>query len=279
MITRLALFTLLSLTVSVDSLAADSKPKSNKEIAIHAMMEMIGYRDMTAIDRYFAEPYIQHRTDVPDGLKALKEFQLAMLTPRPNFNTNIYRGIEDGDFVILHSVYEGSPRANGAPLAAFDLFRFKNGRIVEHWDVLNVQGERNLSGHSTVDGPAAIADLQKTEANRAVVTQFVDAVFAKGQVDRAGDFIDGKRYIEHALMGSDGVEAFKAKTKGNPKAGYKVHRIVAEGNFVAIEAEGAGGTQIHYDMYRLQGGKIVEHWDVQNTVPPRSGWKNDHGPF
>ncbi len=279
MIPKLALVTLLSLTCTAGALAADSKPKTNKEIAIHALMEMIGYKDLTSIDRYFGEPYIQHRTDLGDGLKELRDFQAAMLGPRPNFNVNIYRAIEDGDMVMTHSTYEGSPRANGAPLAAFDLFRFKNGRIMEHWDVLNVLGEPNQSGRSAIDGPAAVADLQKTEANRAVVTRFVDTVFAKGQVDRAGDFIDAKRYFEHSLGGKDGVENFMTRTKATPKVGYKVHRILAEGNFVVVEAEGKGATEIHYDLFRLQGGKIVEHWDVQNTVPARNTWKNEHGPF
>jgi len=279
MISRVVIVTLMAIGSASAAHAADSRPRTNREIAIQAMMDMAGYKDMTVFDRYFGEPYIQHRTDLGDGLVELKKFQTALLTPRPYFNTNHYRSISDGDMVFLHSVYEGSPRFNGKPLAAMDLFRFKNGRIMEHWDVLNLQGEHNASGHSAVDGPAMIADLDRTEANRALVTQFVQVMFVDRKVDRADEFIDDKRYFEHDQQGSDGLEAFKAGAKASPRPGYKVHRILAEGNFAVVEAEGSGGTLILYDLYRMQGGKIVEHWDVENTVPARETWKNDHGPF
>jgi len=278
-ILKSALVTLISMAFASGAQAADSRASTNKEIAIQSMTDVFVNRDLTGIERYFAEPYIQHRTDVGDGLVELRGFLANILKERPTFSTHIYRAISDGDMVMLHSVYVGSPRAEGELLAAFDLFRFKHGRIVEHWDALTLQGAPNLSGHSTVDGPAAIADLQKTEANRGMVTRFVDTVFVRRQVDRAGEFIDDKRYFEHALLGKDGMEAFKAKTRSNPKVGYKVHRILAEGNFVVVEAEAGGGTQVHYDLYRLQAGKVVEHWDVQSAVPPRSTWKNNHGPF
>ena len=61
----------------------------------------------------------------------------------------------------------------------------------------------------------------------------------------------------------------------------KLHRILAEGNFVLSVSEGAFDC-IHssfYDLFRIKDGKIVEHWDTLEKVPPTSEWKNNNGKF
>ena len=61
----------------------------------------------------------------------------------------------------------------------------------------------------------------------------------------------------------------------------RIHRVLAEGSFVLCVSEGSldGVHSAFYDLYRLAGGRIVEHWDTIETVPPRSEWKNDNGKF
>jgi predicted SnoaL-like aldol condensation-catalyzing enzyme len=168
-------------------------------------------------------------------------------------------------------------------VAAFDLFRFKNGRIVEHWDVLMPMGAPNVSGHGTVDGPAAIADLGRTEANRTPVRKFVETVLAGKQFDRAGEFLDANRYVQHNQTLGDGLNAFNAAVAAARKSGiditYKPHRILAEGNFVFVQSEGGSGSTQVCDLFRLHDGKIVEHWDVLAPIAPRDQWKNNNGPF
>jgi hypothetical protein len=61
----------------------------------------------------------------------------------------------------------------------------------------------------------------------------------------------------------------------------KLHKLVAEGNFVLSACEGFRDC-IHtsfYDLYRVADGKIVEHWDTTVTIPPRSEWKNENSKF
>ncbi len=59
------------------------------------------------------------------------------------------------------------------------------------------------------------------------------------------------------------------------------HRLLAEGNFVLSVCEGYAN-QTHssfFDLYRLKDGKITEHWDTTEAIPPRSEWKNSNGKF
>lgn len=61
----------------------------------------------------------------------------------------------------------------------------------------------------------------------------------------------------------------------------RVHRVLAEGNFVLTVSEGElGGTHSSfYDLFRVERGKIVEHWDTIESIAPRDQWKNDNGKF
>lgn len=59
------------------------------------------------------------------------------------------------------------------------------------------------------------------------------------------------------------------------------HKILGEGNFVLSISEGIFLNEdvAFYDLFRIENGKIVEHWDVIENIPPRSEWKNDNGKF
>ena len=61
----------------------------------------------------------------------------------------------------------------------------------------------------------------------------------------------------------------------------KVHRVLGEGNFVLTTSEGSFGGKptAFYDLFRVEQGKIVEHWDTIETIPARAEWKNPNGKF
>ncbi len=60
-----------------------------------------------------------------------------------------------------------------------------------------------------------------------------------------------------------------------------IHKVLGKGNFVLTMSEGKLGKQAtaYYDLFRLENGQIVEHWDVIAPIPPKSEWKNDNGKF
>ena len=239
-------------------------------------------RDSTAIDRFFSEPFVQHDPNIGDGLPGLRAF-VTELANSPTTNITIYRTVVDGDIVMLHSKYEGWPGFSG-PVIAFDLFRFKDGKIVEHWGGQTPETGPNPSGHTQVDGPTAVVGRERTEANRTLVSSFKQVVTVELRFDRVGEFIDGHHYTQHASKVGDGGARMQVRVSGVVKPGAAqvlIPRLyIAEGNFVLalVEARTEPPTA-NYDLFRVENGKIVEHWDVLSVIPPRDHWKNANGPF
>jgi len=136
-----------------------------------------------------------------------------------------------------------------------------------------------------VDGPTESADLDQTEANRRVVTSLVEEVLIGRRFDRLPHYIDVE-LAQHNPRLDDGRAAMRAAlqatSSGGPVIVYqRAHRVLAEGAFVLSVCEGtrAGEHSAFYDLYRLEDGKLVEHWDTIEAVAPRSEWMNDNGKF
>jgi predicted SnoaL-like aldol condensation-catalyzing enzyme len=184
--------------------------------------------------------------------------------------------------VVAHTRYEFF-----GPKVGFDIFRFEGDQIVEHWDNLAERSSApNPSGRTQLDGPVEIADIEKTAANKRLVEDFVNAVLVKQDFGRLGQFVDGDRYLQHNPLIGDGVSALKdalahLARDGQAVAYTRVHRVLGEGCFVLAVSEGRFGATptAYYDLFRVQGGKIAEHWDVIESIPPRERWANQNGKF
>jgi predicted SnoaL-like aldol condensation-catalyzing enzyme len=251
--------------------------------ARQAMIDIFRKKDATAVDRYFDQRFIQHDPNLADGLAGMKSVA-AEVAGSPNADIAIYRTLVDGEFVLLHSKYQGIPRFGGSAIA-FDLFRFNDGKIVEHWGAQQPEEPPNLSGRTEVDGPTAVLDRERTDANRALVRTYRETVFVSLRFDRIEEFIDGAHYAQHASKIGDGIAGLRNRIASVAKAGGQLNiaarRYVADGNFVLVLSEGdlpTGPTAI-YDLFRVESGKIVEHWDVLTPIPPRAQWKSANGPF
>ena len=119
-----------------------------------------------------------------------------------------------------------------------------------------------------------MTDPELTETNRKIVGSFVEEIFVNRRMETLGQCLDSERYTEHSPETYVADKALAMKYD-------RVHRILAEGNFVLTTCEGADGG-VHfsfYDLFRVAEGKIVEHWDTVEAIPPRSEWKNDNGKF
>jgi len=286
-----AIMAMVGMTTS--SLAQSAAPQTSPNVrtssdtlganARQAMIDIFRKKDPTAVGRYFAESFIQHDPNLTDGLAGMKAFA-AEVASSPAADITIYRTLVDGDFVLLHSKYEGVERYAG-PAIAFDLFRFKGGKIVEHWGGQEPEAPPNLSGRTQVDGPTEVLDREKTEANRTLVRTYRETVMVALRFDRIEEFIEGTHYAQHASKIGDGIAQLRDRIASVAKAGGQLHltprRFVAEGNFVIVLTEGdlPSGPTALYDLFRVENGRIVEHWDVLTPIPPRDQWKNPNGPI
>ena len=225
------------------------------------------------------DKYIQHNLGVADGLEGFGAV-LAQLPPG-SARVNTVRVFEDGDFVVAHTDYDFF-----GPKIGFDVFRFEDGRIVEHWDNLQETAPRNPGGRTMIDGPTEAVDLDRTEDNKALVAAFVDDILVNGRMGTLAGYFNGDHYHQHNPQIADGLSGLGAALQAMAAAGVvmrydRVHRILGKGDFVLAVSEGdfAGKPSAFYDLFRVEGGKIAEHWDTIETIPPRSDWKNANGKF
>lgn len=143
--------------------------------------------------------------------------------------------------------------------------------------------DSTVSGRSMTDGPTEITDLEQTEANRQLVMDFYTEALIEGQVDRAAEYL-GPYYHQHNPQIADGLEGFTAfftylLDNEIPFSLSQTHRSIAEGSFVLLHSEGQIGGAPHafFDLFRVEAGRIVEHWDVVQPVP--SEMAHDNGMF
>jgi len=252
----------------------------SKKEKVVALLNSFNTGDQTPISYINPQKYIQHNLDVGDGLEGFGA--VMQHAPEGGFKANVIRSFEDGNFVFTQTEYDFF-----GPKIGFDVFRFEDGKIVEHWDNLIEIQAPNPSGHTQIDGSMDITDKEKTEANKAVVKNFINDVLLNHQNDKITTYINPTNYVQHNPAVADGLEGFGAAMKYFAENGLvmeyeKLHMVLGEGNFVLSVSEGKFGKGDHtafYDLFRLENGQIVEHWDVIATIPAQSEWKNQNGKF
>lgn len=252
---------------------------ATKKELLQKLLKGIETGDPEAATVVNEDKYIQHNPRTAEGSPGLAELfaRLAKTNPRVTF----VRVFEDGDFAFAHNEYD----FNGVEVA-FEVFRFEDGKAVEHWDNIQAKQPPNPSGRSMLDGETTITDLEKTKTNRELVAAFAQKVLVERQHDLLQSFVT-EDLIQHDPECGDGVAALRAslealRTDGTPQIAYqRVHRVLAEGNFVLCMCEGDrdGRHSGLYDLFRVADGKIAEQWNTVSPIAPRSEWKNDNGKF
>ena len=125
-----------------------------------------------------------------------------------------------------------------------------------------------------------MADLER---NKQLVLDFFELAFNRKQIDEAVDRYIGETYIQHnpgAPDGAEGIRAFGRQiVEAFPELHLECKRVIAEGDLVAVHVHGKQRPDdrgiVSMDMFRVENGRLVEHWDVSQEIPETSA--NDNG--
>ena len=256
---------------------------TNKEKAL-ALIGTFASGDTAKAKELLAPGYIQHNLAYGTGAEAFVG-SVAYLASAPVKTTvNNIRAFEDGDKVFLQTIYNF---AGAGEQVAFDIFRFDaDGKIAEHWDNLAAKAAPNPSGHTQVDGFDSLEDLDKTEENRDIIKNFLHDVMQGKAPEKTPSYFDGDTYIQHNSGIADGLSGLGAALEALGKQGIqmiyeKTHQILAQGNYVLAVSEGTfgGAPTSYHDLWRIENGKVTEHWDVMETIADKETWQNQNGKF
>ncbi len=293
------------LALSPQAATAASTTEQTRAVANRFLRRMFVDNNVrAAYDENAAENLIQHNPEMGDGLEAHRAFfreKFRKNGPATGWANVINMILVDGDlFAVHHHLYTG-PQDSGRVFV--DIWRVADGKIVEHWDVIeaipttfaNNNGvgcgdardyQSALKAGNTVAQPTCgWPDASARREDSLAVLQSYAGGLKSGNVAAAIERWLSDDYRQHSPLmedGKAGALAYLGKQFGNraqaPKMGPS--RLIADGNFVLdhrMTTKADGSQTVYVDIFRITNGKISEHWDVKqpvaaNQVNPRSMW-------
>jgi predicted SnoaL-like aldol condensation-catalyzing enzyme len=238
--------------------------KLSKKARSTAIQKSLETREKFPISYFDSRKYIQHNIGLGDGLGPI--LQLMDDLPADRTKVTVCRAIEDGDYSVLHAEYI---LGDWGPMVGFEVHRWENDRVVEHWDNLcSTPTEKNASGRSMTDGVTEIVDLERTQSNKALVDEFTKKILVGGELSSLSKYFADGELVQHSAHYGDGVQVFESMVKAwqadGKMAYHRRHLLLGEGNMVLVISEGIFNNEpaAFYDLYRIANDKIVEHWEV-----------------
>lgn len=133
-----------SLTKRISLLEDNIRQKeANKKLVADFYQQLFGDKDTSAIDKYLKEDYIQHNPAAADGAEALKQLVTEWFKGAPKEKIDIQHIAADGDLVFIHLRSSRGTKV----VSVIDIFRIENGKIAEHWDVIQEVPEKSANPH------------------------------------------------------------------------------------------------------------------------------------
>nr|WP_314497532.1 ester cyclase [uncultured Chryseobacterium sp.] len=280
----------LTLNCSKDEVTMDETSRNiqqeedNKQLVKTFYQRLFGDKDISAIDDYIAENYIQHNPQVADGRAPLKAMAAQWIAGTPPTTVDFRKILAEGDLVVLH-VRAASPDGTSYQ-AITEYFRLENNKIVEHWDVIQDAPASSANSHpmfgndSNSTTPRHIA---QEENNKQLVKKFYQRLFGDKDISAIDDYIVDS-YIQHNPQVADEKAPLKAMAAqwiaGTPQTTVDFRKAVSEGNIVALHIKSPtpdGSYQAISEYFRVENNKITEHWDVIQSAPTTSA--NPHPMF
>lgn len=206
-----------------------------------------------------ASDLVHHNPWMKEGVEGLK----SKIKDRQYFAARL---LQDGNYVFAHAEEKRGDRM----YVRMDVMRFSHGKLQELWSGINPQlSDIKTSGRKQMGGKLISSEQHKTASNKAFVTEYVKSVLIGRSYEHIPDFFSGDTLIQHNPRIEDGLTAWRTavheqKPNGNSIDHTELVHILAEGNFVLAVCNGnSGGERTRFfDLFRIQDGKIAEHWDV-----------------
>ena len=233
-------------------------------------------KDVEGVKRYVGDKFIEHNPMLPDGPEALFRLVKFRHDNFPEARNEVKMTIADEDKVMFHVHSVLIPGERGQNMV--ETYRVENGKVVEHWSVSqNMELLRfpplTDNGIFNPLGDGVLADIDKTEENRKIGTAFYEAYGLAHDTDELQKYLCDT-YIQHNPHVLDGAEDFlrfvRWRRERYPQWQNKIKITVAQGNLVGFHVHSTmfpddPGRNL-VDIYRIENGKVVEHWDTIENV-------------
>lgn len=142
----------------------NEEERSNKAVVL-ALTEAFNQRNTSALDDLVAQDIIEHRPGIQSGLNSTKQFLNSLITAFPDFQSNIDHIVAEGDKVIVFTTTNGThqgpfifapvpPTGKQVSFKTADIYRIENGKIAEHWDVIEILDLLREIGAITFSAPS-----------------------------------------------------------------------------------------------------------------------------
>lgn len=258
----------------------ESESERSARIARGFYQHVIVEKNLSRFDDYVGSSYLQHATGYADGVQPLRD-ELAAHTTSSN-QVQILRVVAEGPYAALHSLWT----VGGQQVLYVDLWRIEGGKLVEHWDQFqNVPptAANTNTMHAGPDAdPRSAQDLERNRARAIAVLKTFDNL---ADLSPVRNFI-ADSYVQHNPTVADGKAAFLQMLADLGATGYRSRTTVAKtlafGDMVLVHSKvvdannpsdlGTGAM----DIFRFDAeGRIVEHWDVLESLTGTSLNTND----
>ena len=279
---------------------AASTTEETRKVALAFLAQMFDAGDMDgAYARYAAPDFVQHNPEMADGVAAHRAYfaHKAVAAGGSIRRVNVTNMLlVDGDLFALHHTLFTGPNE---PARFFvDIWRVADGRIIEHWDVIQTRPATSANSNgmgcgtgedyaSALRGAGPIAEptcgLPSKDAKRAdsitTLTSYSTALHSGDVAKAISDWLTAD-YRQHSPGIADGragalaylQQAYGKGTAAMPHMGPI--RTIAEGDFVLQHRlttyPATGETTANISIFRIRNGQISEHWDLRQTVPAKA---------
>ncbi|OEJ99155.1 hypothetical protein A8C32_08250 [Flavivirga aquatica] len=269
-----------------DDVPNNNKEEINKRIVLEAIKKVFDGQNLTLVNKYYANGYIQHNPTIADGKAGLVATLQNFINNGISIERDLSRVVAQGDRVFIHSrvkFIQNEAIINAVIIG--DIFRIENEKIKEHWDVIQQEPNPSVSaanGNTMIDGAGnPDYNISETDLNRNINTasSIMNKVLGDGQLNLVPTLFQ-EPYIQHNPNIPNGTDALVNFLTNNGPLNLETKQIIAEGDLVVTFNHIMSFNNANIDMFRLnEEGKANEHWDIIQSIPSEDDFAHDNGFF